>query len=194
METIVKSKQDIDEVVTLLKRSSVVAFPTETVFGLGVIYNDLVAIDKLIKAKNRDMSKRFTLMLASKNDIEKYAYTTRRDQQIIEAFMPGDITVILKSKEYDGTIGIRVPNDIFVQSLISKCEIPLYVTSANISSMPSALTTDEVLMQLNGKIECVVDGRCELNEASSVVDLTGDVIKVLRKGRITKKMIEEVVG
>lgn len=193
MKTVIKEKIDLDAIVETLKNDGVVAFPTETVFGLGVIYNSNKAIDRLIKAKNRDMSKRFTLMLDSKNKIEDYAIVSLRERKIIEAFMPGDLTIILNSKDNKQTIGIRIPDDDFVCSLISKCQIPLYVTSANISHQPSALNDKEALTQLDGRIDMIVKGECKMNQASTVVDLTGDTIKILRQGRITLEMIEEVI-
>lgn len=193
MNTLIRNKAQIDEIVQTLKNDGVVAIPTETVFGLGVIYNSSKATDRLIEAKNRDMSKRFTMMLADKADIEKYAYLTKRDQKIVNAFMPGDITVILNSKIGEETIGIRIPDDDFVRELIRKCHIPLYVTSANISHQPSALSVKEVLDQLEGRIDMVVEGECGTGIASSVVDLTHQDIRMLRQGRITLEMIKEVV-
>lgn len=193
METLIKNKAQMSEIVQTLKQDGVVAFPTETVFGLGVKYNSKKAINRLIEAKQRDMSKRFTLMLASKADIEHYAVLTKRDRKIIEAFMPGDITIVLKSKEDAQTIGIRVPDDAFVCELIRQCQTPLFVTSANKSHQPSALTDQEVMEQLAGRIDMVVEGRCQSGQASSVVDLSQEGIKILRQGRITLEMIEEVV-
>ncbi|WP_041137990.1 L-threonylcarbamoyladenylate synthase [Beduini massiliensis] len=191
METQIKKRAEIDAVVTALKQEKVVAFPTETVYGLGVIYDSKIAIERLIEAKQRDMSKRFTLMLSDKEELDQYVYVSYRDQLIIDKFMPGDITVILNSKKEKGTIGIRIPDDVFVRELIRKTGKPLYVTSANISHQPSTTTTKEVLKQLNGRIPLIVEGECGHLQASSVVDLTTDEIKLLRQGRITIEMIEE---
>ncbi|MFQ6861394.1 MAG: L-threonylcarbamoyladenylate synthase [Beduini sp.] len=191
METQIKKRAEIDDVAAALKQEKVVAFPTETVYGLGVIYDSVAAVERLIEAKQRDMSKRFTLMLSDKEELDEYVYVSYRDQLIIDKFMPGDITVILNSKKEEGTIGIRIPDDAFVRELIRKTGKPLYVTSANISHRPSTTTTKEVLEQLNGRIPFVVEGECGKLQASSVVDLTTDEIKILRQGRITIEMIEE---
>ena len=191
METQIKKRAEIDAVAAALKQEKVVAFPTETVYGLGVIYDSAAAVERLIEAKQRDMSKRFTLMLSDKEELAEYVYVSYRDQLIIDKFMPGDITVILNSKKEKGTIGIRIPDDTFVPELIRKTGKPLFVTSANISHQPSTTTTKEVLEQLNGRIPFVVEGECGNLQASSVVDLTTDEIKILRQGRITIEMIEE---
>lgn len=191
METLIKKRAEIDDIAEALRQAEVVAFPTETVYGLGVIYDSPIAIERLIEAKQRDMSKRFTLMLADKEELDHYAYVSTRDKRIIDKFMPGDITVILKSKTKDETIGIRIPNDEFVRELIRRVQKPLYVTSANISHQPSTTTTQEVLEQLGGRIPFVVEGECGNIAASSVVDLTKEEVKLLRQGRITIEMIEE---
>ncbi len=190
MKTQIKQKSEIEEIVNALKAEEVVAFPTETVYGLGVIYDSKVAINRLIEAKQRDLSKHFTLMLADVKDVSRYAHITPRDKCIIDAFMPGDLTIVLNGKE-DKTIGIRIPNDDFVRELIRKTGKPLYVTSANISHQPSTTTTREVLEQLDGRIPLVVEGECGKFQASSVIDLTSKKINVLRQGRITLEMIEE---
>lgn len=191
METQIKKRTEIDIVAAALRQEKVVAFPTETVYGLGVIYDSPTAIKRLIEAKQRDLSKRFTLMLSDKEELDQYVYVSYRDQLIIDKFMPGDITVILNSKKEEGTIGIRIPDDEFVRELIRRAGKPLYVTSANISHQPSTTTTKEVLEQLNGRIPFVVEGECGNLLASSVVDLTTNEIKILRQGRITIEMIEE---
>ena len=194
MKTWITNQTQIEEIVETLLNDGVVAFPTETVYGLGVVYDSKKAIDRLIEAKRRDMSKRFTLMLADLEEINRYALVTERDRQVIKAFMPGDITVILKSRFQDETIGIRIPDDDFVRRLIRACKKPLYVTSANISHQPSAKNTKEVLDQLDGRINMVVEGECGSGEASTVVDLTQDPICVLRQGRITLEMIRRILN
>lgn len=194
MDTLVVKTEDIDEIVHAIKHEQVVAFPTETVYGLGIICDSKKAIDRLIKAKNRDMSKHFTMMLANTVDIDQYAIVSERDKKIIQHFMPGDLTIVLKSRKDSKTIGIRIPDDEFVCEVIKRVGKPIYVTSANISHQPSTTSSREVLSQLGGRIPYIVDGNCGNGIASSVVDLTGENIIVLRQGRITIEMIEEEIG
>lgn len=189
MDTLVVKADEIDKIVHAIKHEQVVAFPTETVYGLGIIYDSKKAIDRLIKAKNRDMSKHFTMMLASTEDIEKYAIVSERDKKIIQHFMPGDLTIVLNNRNKTGTVGIRIPDDEFVCEVIRRVGKPIYVTSANISHQPSTTLVEEVISQLNGRIPYIVAGNCGNGIASSVVDLTGENIIVLRQGRITIEMI-----
>lgn len=199
MTKVIKSSE-IDEIIFAVKAGKVVAFPTETVYGLGVKFESQEALDKLMEAKNRDYSKAITLMVANKQDIKKYAYVSHDAQKIIEAFMPGMLTLVLKKKETvdpnmtngKNTIGIRIPNSEFVLNLLNKTG-PMLVTSANLSNHPNTTSTQEVLDQLDGRIDLVVEGKTTDSIASTVIDMSGDVMKILREGKISQKQIEEVV-
>ena len=193
-----KTKQK--EIVQALTEEMVVAFPTETVYGLGVKFGSQKALDKLMEAKNRDYSKAITLMLASSKDISNYAYVSEQAQKLIDAFMPGMITLVFKKKESvddsmtngKETIGIRIPDNEYVIGLLKEAG-PMLVTSANLSNHSNTTSTQEVLDQLDGRIDYVVEGETSDNIASTVVDVSKNEIKILREGKITKKDIEEVI-
>lgn len=198
--TKVVSAKDIDIVCDVIKEGQVVAFPTETVYGLGVRFGSRDALDRLMEAKNRDYSKAITLMVAYKEDIEKYAYVSDRAWKLISSFMPGMMTLVFKKREGvdpvmtngKDTIGIRIPDDEYVLALIRNVG-PMLVTSANLSNHSNTTSTSEVLDQLDGRIDLVVDGRTTDSIASTVVDVSGEDIKILREGKITKERIEEVL-
>ena len=102
----------------VLDNSGVISFPTETVMGLGIYFNDLKAYERLNEIKNRPSDKPYSMMLSNKNEISKYAYVDETAQKIIDRFMPGEITILLKAKDVvpshvthnTGIIGVRVPN------------------------------------------------------------------------------------
>ncbi|MEE0967636.1 MAG: L-threonylcarbamoyladenylate synthase [Bacilli bacterium] len=200
MQTVVVSDKEIDKVVQALDEEQVVSFPTETVYGLAVKFNSHKALDRLMEAKDRDYSKSITLMISKKEDISHYAYINEDALKIINAFMPGKITLIFNKKENidpymtngKETIGIRIPNNKYVLSLINKTG-PLLVTSANLSGHINTTCTKEVLEQLNGRISLIVDGKTEGDIASTVVDLTQEEVRILRVGEITKEEIGEVL-
>lgn len=191
---------DMDRICQTVKDNGVVAFPTETVYGLGVQFGSKEALDKLMEAKDRDYSKAITLMVAHKQEIQNYAYISQDAMKIIEAFMPGMITLVFQKKDSvesdmtngKETIGIRIPDSTYVLSLLKKAG-PMLVTSANLSNHPNTTTTQEVLDQLDGRIDLVVDGKTTDNIASTVVDVSGNEIRILREGKITQKDIEEVL-
>lgn len=193
-------ENQMNEICDVIQKGGIVAFPTETVYGVGIHFNDEEALERLMEAKNRDYSKAITLMVANKKDISQYAYISPQAQKMIDQFMPGMITLIFKKKESvrdimtngKSTIGIRIPDSEFVLSLLKKVG-PMLVTSANLSQHPNTTSTQEVLNQLDGRIDLVVDGKTSDNIASTVVDVSQDEIKILRAGKITKEQIEEAI-
>lgn len=193
-------ENQMNEICDVIQKGGIVAFPTETVYGVGIHFNDEEALERLMEAKNRDYSKAITLMVADKKDISQYAYISPQAQKMIDQFMPGMITLIFKKKESvrdsmtnrKSTIGIRIPDSDFVLSLLKKVG-PMLVTSANLSQHSNTTSTQEVLNQLDGRIDLVVDGKTSDNIASTVVDVSQDEIKILRAGKITKEQIEEAI-
>lgn len=193
-------ENQMNEICDVIQKGGIVAFPTETVYGVGIHFDDEEALERLMEAKNRDYSKAITLMVADKKDISQYAYISPQAQKMIDQFMPGMITLIFKKKESvrdsmtngKSTIGIRIPDSEFVLSLLKKVG-PMLVTSANLSQHSNTTSTQEVLNQLDGRIDLVVDGKTSDNIASTVVDVSQDEIKILRDGKITKEQIEEAI-
>ena len=199
METVLVEKENINEVIDLLNHDEVVAFPTETVFGLGVKFSHLEALEKIYEIKHRSHSKAISLMIYDPKDIEKYAYVNENAQKLIDHFMPGMITLVLKKKSilsddftagYD-TIGIRIPDDHFVLKLLKEVG-PMLVTSANISGQETLLNDQEVYKQFKGKIKMIVKGKCKNTRASTVIKVDEDVT-ILRQGCIQEEEIREVL-
>ena len=191
-------KSEIDTIALELKNGKVIAFPTDTVYGVSVIYDDLVALENLKRAKGRPETKPIPTMVASLEQIRKIAVVDDRALKVIKSFMPGAITIILPKKDEVSdyitngkkTIAIRMPNDDFILKLIDKCDRPLLVSSANLSGGDNSFTTNDVLAQLDGRIDGVVEGTAGGKLASTIVDLTDDNITILREGPIS---YEEIV-
>lgn len=185
-------RSEFDIAKKCLDNSQVVAFPTETVMGLGVYFDDFDAYNLLNKIKCRPEEKPYTLMLGNKNDISKYAYIDKRAQKVIDSFMPGEITVLLKSKENvpsyvthgTGVIGIRVPNLSELCDFINYLGKPLLVPSANKSGEKPALTYDEVINIFKDEVAYVFKSNSKSGVPSTLVDLTGEQVKIYREGNI----------
>ena len=192
METQRLTKKDSAQIVEILNRGGVVAFPTDTVYGLAVRYDLKEAILKMKEAKQRPETKPFPMMVSSKAQIERVAVTDARSQKLIDHWMPGALTLVFKKRpEVDElvtngfpTIGIRMPDDEFVLEIINRVGVPLLVPSANLSGQPSCTTSEEVLKQLDGRIDAGVLGESGASTASTVCDTTGDELKILRQGPI----------
>ena len=193
--------RDDERFVKELLQGGVVAFPTETVMGLGVVYDSKDAYEKLNAIKGRPEDKPYTMMLASIDDIKNYAYVSERDEKIIKAFMPGPLTVLLKVKEnvpgwvtHNGCIvGIRVPDFKILQELLYKVKKPLLVPSANPSGKCPAKNVFEVLVYFGETLNYIYDYNALGKAPSTIVDLTGSTVKLVRKGDIPFQQISKII-
>lgn len=198
METLQLTKNDLGKLVEILNAGGVIAFPTDTVYGVAVRYDSMSAIALMKQAKQRPETKPFPMMVSLKSQIEMVAELNARDHFLIQKWMPGAMTFIFNKKpEIDEivtngypTIGIRMPDDEFVLELIQRVGVPLLVPSANISGMPSATTHEEVLKQLGGRINAVVIGESGAARASTIIDTTKEELTCIREGFIR---LEDVI-
>ena len=181
--------------IETLKKGGIIALPTDTIYGFGVDGTQIEAVKKLIAVKGRD-KKPFTYFM-SKNEIKKYAIITKR--KIIDYFMPGPLTVILKKKEkislpmISEKIGIRIPQTDFIIQLLNLYHKPLAVTSANISGQPPLNSAAEIAKKFTN-IDVVINGGYILSQPSTVLDLTTTPPTIKRKGTIPILEIEKVYG
>lgn len=186
-------KQIYQSALEALNNHQVIAFPTETVFGLGVFYDDQEAYELLNQIKRRKEDKPYTMMLSKVEDIDKYAYVDNKYQKLINKFMPGSLTILVRSKDNvpgyvthnTGIIGIRIPSNKEALELLNFVKKPLLVPSANRADQTPARTCEEVVAIFGDEIKVVVPGQIESGEPSTIVDLTGEELKVVRKGPIS---------
>lgn len=184
----------------LLRNGGIIAFPTETVFGLGVRFDRKDSFERLIKVKERPEAKPFTIMLGRKEQIFDLAYVDDRQRKVIETLLPGELTIILKKKpcvpDYvtlgGDTIGLRVPGHERLRLFLDEVGVPLLVPSANKSGESPAKSVNEIIEVFKDKIDCVVDGTTGDSIPSTVVSLIGERPAILRQGKITKQEIDEV--
>ena len=191
----------LDEASEILKRGGVIAFPTETVFGLGVVYDNKEAYDALVSVKRRPPEKPFTLMLADPEEIEKYAELTNVSRALVKAFMPGQFTMITKAKEGlpswcispEGNVGIRIADYPLIRDLIRKTGKPLLVPSANRSGEPPANSAKEVEEVFKNDIDAVIEGSSTSKVPSTVVLVKDSFTHVFREGVVTIDEIKKVI-
>ena len=184
----------------ILQNGGLIAFPTETVYGLGVIFDNEQSYERLINVKRRPPEKPFTLMCDSLDDIKKYAYVNELAQKLIDAFMPGQFTIILKAKENlprwvvskEGNVGIRISDDKFVQNLIIETGKPLLVPSANRSGESPCHTSNEVKDSLGNDLDAIIIGESVSNIPSTIV-FVDDSVHIIRLGEISESDIKNVI-
>lgn len=191
----------IDIVTQAIIDGKVIAFPTDTVYGLGVRYDNEDALNRLKQAKIRPESKPIPMMVSDLSQIEEVAYVNATAKLLIQKFMPGAFTIVLKKKEEIAdyvtnglaTIAIRMPDDEFVLEIMNRSGKAMLVSSANISAEHSCRNGEEVLEQLDGRIDGIVMGESKSEIASTIVDATSEEVKILREGPITKEMINKIL-
>ena len=178
----------------ILAQDGVIAFPTDTVYGIGVRFDSEKAIQKLFEIKGRDFNKPIAVLLGNLEDFQKVAiHIPLSAYQLAEKFLPGALTLIVPkhpalppSISAFPTIGIRIPNHPFAIALLNQVG-PLAVTSANLSNHPDTQNSNQVLQQLDGLFDLLIDGgQTPGGVASTVVDVTTKTPKILRQGPITQ--------
>lgn len=187
----------LPEAIQVLDAGGLVAFPTDTVYGLAARLSDPQAIDRLYAVKGRDNTKAIALLLGQPADLVRVtgdlSVSARR---LVERFWPGALTLVVAAHpdlppnlSPLPTVGVRMPDHPFALALL-KITGPLAVTSANLSGQASACTAGEVLAQLGGYIPLILDGgRTPGGLSSTVVDCTGETLKILRVGPLSPEEI-----
>ncbi|MFC2041631.1 L-threonylcarbamoyladenylate synthase [Chloroflexota bacterium] len=197
-------QQQIEQGVSILKQGGIVAYPTDTVYGLGASAGIPEAIEGVYKVKERPLNMPLPLLLADVSQITRVAEpATPIAWLLINSFLPGALTLVLpKSSSVPDTItaggrtvAVRIPCHPVPIALIEGLGSPIVGTSANLSGKPSPLTAEEVYSQLGDKVDLVIDGgRCPGGKESTVVDVTGETPLVLREGAISNEELKQVCG
>lgn len=187
----------------LILNGELVAFPTETVYGLGANACNNSAIKKIFIAKNRPQDNPLISHFFSKKQIENYVLSINPiEKKIIKKFMPGSISLILQKNNKisdistcgQQTVAIRIPKNKIARKFLKFCNIPICAPSANTSKRLSPTTAEDVMSDLNGKISAIIDGgRCKVGVESTVVKVIDNIIYILRPGKITKEMLEKKI-
>ncbi|MBE6741694.1 MAG: threonylcarbamoyl-AMP synthase [Ruminococcaceae bacterium] len=198
------SKQDIALAGEILKSGGLVAFPTETVYGLGANALDDEAVKSIYRAKGRPSDNPLIVHIAKKEDIPPLVEEiSEKAQKLIDAFFPAPLTIILKKSSLIGstvsggldTVAFRMPKNETARAVITAAGVPIAAPSANTSGLPSPTKAEHVISDMMGKIDAIVDGGdCEFGVESTVITLAGETPVILRPGAITKEMIESVIG
>jgi L-threonylcarbamoyladenylate synthase len=188
--------------VDVLQNGGLVAFPTDTVYGLAAMAFKAEHVEQLYVVKSRNSSRAIAVLISSADELDKVALNINRSVSILASrFWPGPLTLIVprnpaipKVLSPLKTVGVRVPDHPIALALLNRTG-PLAVTSANLSGKKSTISADDVLKQLGGRIHLVLDGgRTPGGTPSTVVDCTSPKLKILRSGPISETDIYKVVS
>lgn len=196
--------KDIARAAEIIKNGGIVAFPTETVYGLGADAMNEEAVASVYKAKGRPSDNPMIVHIARASDIGQLTRMLSPDiVALIENFWPGPLTIVVKKK--DGvpdrttggldTVAVRMPDSKAALELITMAGCPIAAPSANLSGSPSPTRAKDVIADLDGRIDAIIEGEdCRVGIESTVLDVTGDVPVILRPGLVTADSIEAVLG
>ncbi len=196
--------EDIQLAAEILQAGGLVAFPTETVYGLGADALNPEAVKKVYLAKGRPSDNPMIVHISSKDDLNKLTDEITEDTlAITEKFWPGPLTVVVKAntsvpRVTTGgleTVAVRMPNQETALKLIAKSGCPIAAPSANLSGKPSPTKAVHVIEDLKGRVDAIIEGDdCLVGIESTVVDMTGPTPMILRPGIITREALEEALG
>ncbi len=193
----------LKQAASIIKSGGLVAFPTETVYGLGANGLDEEAVKKIYLAKERPQDNPLILHVSSKDDVIPLVDNISETAKLcMDKFWPGPLTIIFNRSKLVpdiitgglDSVAIRMPNNTIALKLIEMANTPIAAPSANTSGSPSPTKAIHVIEDLNGKIDMIIDGgSTEVGLESTILDLTGDVPSILRPGGITYEQLSEII-
>lgn len=195
--------ESLMKAAALLRQGEVVAFPTETVYGLGANALDAEAVQKIFAAKERPADNPLIVHVASPDQLSDLCLVTETARKLMDAFWPGPLTLLLPKKDNVpdittaglSSVGVRCPRHPDALKMLSCCNLPIAAPSANRSGRPSPTSAAHVYEDMQGRIPLILDGGdCQVGVESTVVDVTGNIPCVLRPGAVTPEMIAGIVG
>ncbi len=207
--TINQNKPDplvVSEIAELLRAGAVIAYPTDTFYGLGADITNKSSIEKIFSIKKRMFNKPILILISNRNMLSNLidgGHISPSAESLMNAFWPGPLTLVFYASDSvqslltasTGKIGIRFPNNEFCKLIIGILEHPITATSANISGDKSLDNPVDVIKSIGDKIDAVIDGGTTKGGiASSVVDVTGEQPVVLREGAVPVSLINEVIA
>ncbi|MEK7353824.1 MAG: L-threonylcarbamoyladenylate synthase [Chloroflexota bacterium] len=197
-------QEQIEKGVSILRRGGIIAYPTDTVYGLGAGIGFPQAIERIYAVKERPLAMPLPLLLSDVSQITELTESVSPlARLLIQKFWPGALTLVLPASTSapdiitagGKTVAVRIPAHPIPIALIRGLGTPIVGTSANLSGQPSALTADEVCSQLGDKIDFVIDGgRCPGGKESTIVDVAGEAPVILREGAISRTEIKRICG
>ena len=187
--------ENIKVAANALLSGKIVAFPTETVYGLGVCADNDIAIDNLYSVKQRSKDKKLSIMISESEEVSKYVkHVPLIAEKLIGAFWPGPLTIILDLDD-NSTVGLRNPDNRVIRDLINEVAVPIASTSANISGWYPAIDAQQVISNFSDKIDVVLDGGpAEAGNPSTVVKIWDDTYKIIRHGVIGKERLNRCLN
>lgn len=199
---IVKSEDKIEFLAELLREGKLVVFPTETIYGLGTNALMKESVYRIYEVKGRKEEKPLSLHIGTLENLEDIVEIDPLTKRLILQFFPGPINIIAKKKANipewigkDDTLGIRFPSLPICQKLLRLAKVPIVATSANLSGSKEPKTAEDVIEMLGDKVDAILDwGPATLGRPSTVVNISGGNIEIIREGPVDRKLLEGIIN
>ncbi|MCI9087611.1 MAG: threonylcarbamoyl-AMP synthase [Clostridia bacterium] len=197
-------EEEIEEAAREIVKGNLVLFPTETVYGIGANALDEEAVKKIFIAKGRAQDNPLIVHVSNMQMVEDIVESIGDlERKLIQRFWPGPLTIIFQRKSKEvipnivtanlDTVGVRMPSNGIAKELIEKAGVPIAAPSANVSGKPSGTKVEDIITELDGKVEYILDGGfTDIGLESTVIKVEDNKINILRPGKVTKEQLEEV--
>ena len=197
---------DIKQVAQGIREGKLALFPTETVYGIGANALDENAVKKIFIAKGRQSDNPLIVHISNINMLEQIVEDIGEiERKLINKFWPGPLTIIFNRKSENiipnnvtaglNTVGVRMPSNKIARTLIELSEVPIAAPSANVSGRPSGTNVQDIIEELDGKVDYIIDGgSTAIGLESTVIRVVNQKIEILRPGKITLEELESVVS
>ena len=196
----VEIKEQIDKGISILKKGGIIAFPTDTIYGLGACFDDIAAIERIYRVKQRQDDKGLPLLVADRQQMLMVAVSLPPlAEKLLNSFNTGTLTLVLKKAAVvpdivtggSDTVAVRITAHPVARALLKGLGKPIVATSVNVSGQPSALTAEKVRRQLGAKIDLIIGGGSGGGVESTIIDVNTDIPVILRRGVIAEEEILE---
>ncbi len=196
------NSEELKQVVQALNENKIVIFPTETVYGIGGNALNEQVVEKLYQAKKREARKPISVLVKNKIAIKDIAYVSDSVAKIVDAFMPGPLTLVLKKRDNissvltagSDTVGVRIPKNKIALSILDRLNYPLATSSANISGMANSADFAKLITEFKNDVAIFIKGDVSSDlQASTVAIVDNGKVNILREGKITLSDLQEAI-
>lgn len=181
----------IDDAVSVLKNHGIIIVPTDTVYGIAIDSKSEVAYNKVYEIKKRSLSKKLPIVVDTYDRLKSICEVDEEELKRLHPYYPGKLTLVLKKKDSDETVAVRMINNEIINKIIERLDSPLMLTSANISGKDVSKDVLTILDDFDGKVDMVIMGNKVSNISSTIVELKNGELTLIREGAISFKEIEE---
>lgn len=186
------NKKIIDDAVNVLNDDGVIIVPTDTVYGLAVKSSSGAAIKKIYSIKKRDFDKRLPIIVDSYERLLEICDVDIENIQRLHAFFPGKLTLVLKKKNSEDTIAVRMINNEIINEIIKSLDCPLCLTSANVSGNKTSNDISTLIDEFDGKVDMIIMGNKIGKVSSTIVELKGNELVLIREGTVLFEEIKKI--